>query len=103
MTVRDFARVARGDDVEYTVACNGNAYPFDPDNAFFLCAYGDFEIDRVNLSTMGKDSANVIWAEIELKTELVKRAAGGRETEAPNASTSTPGTYAPVNTAHPAC
>ena len=103
MTVRDFARVARGDDVEYTVACNGNAYPFDPDNAFFLCSYGDFEIDRVNLSTMGKDSANVIWAEIELKTELVKRAAGGRETEAPNASTSTPGTYAPVNAVHSAC
>ena len=101
MTVRDFARVARGDCVEYHIICGGNAYPFDPDNAFFLCAYGEFEIDRVTLSFI-KD-INAIWAEIELKTELVKRAAGGRETEAPNASTSTPGTYAPVNAVHSAC
>lgn len=72
MTVKQFASVARGDDVEYRIAYNGNAYPFDPDNDFFLCAYGNFEIARVNLSTMGNDSANVVWAEIELKTELVK-------------------------------
>ena len=101
MTVRDFARVARGDDVEYSIICGGNAYPFNPDNAFFLCAYGEFEIDRVTLSII--KGINAIWAEIELKTEFVKGVAGVRETEAPNASTSTPGTYALTNTAHPAC
>ena len=101
MTVRDFASVARGDDVEYSITCGGNAYPFDPDNAFFLCAYGDFEIDCVNLSVI--KGVDTIWVEIELKTELVKGTAGVRETEAPNASTPTPGTCAPANTAHPAC
>ena len=70
MTVKQFADVARGDDVEYSIVCAGNAYPFDPDNAFFLCAYGDFEIDRVTLSVI--KGVNTIWAEIELKTELVK-------------------------------
>ena len=101
MTVKDFARVARGDCVEYSIICGGNAYPFDPDNAFFLCAYGEFEIDRVTLSVI--KGIHAIYAEIELKTEFVKGAAGVRETEAPNASTPTPGVYAPVNTAHPAC
>ena len=103
MTVRDFASVARGDDVEYRIVCASNAYPFDPDNAFFLCAYGDFEIDRVTLSVVKEDGIKTIWAEIELKTELVKGTAGVRETEAPNAGTPTPGAYAPANTAHPAC
>lgn len=72
MTVKDFARVARGDDVEYSIICAGNAYPFDPDNAFFLCAYGDFEIDRVTLSVAESDKVKAVWAEIELKAELVK-------------------------------
>ena len=72
MKIKDFARIVKGDSVECAVTCNGNAYPFDPDNAFFLCAYGDFEIDRVTLSVAESDKVKAVWAEIELKAELVK-------------------------------
>ena len=103
MTVKDFARVARG-DIECAISFNGNAYPFFPDDPLSMSAYGDFLIDHVELFVRSRaDNSPLVRAELELKTELVKRAAGGRETEAPNSRTSTPGTYAPVNTAHPAC
>lgn len=72
MTVKQFASVARGDDVEYSVTCNGNAYTFDPDDAFMICAYGDFEVARVDLSTMNRENTPVVHVELELNAHLVK-------------------------------
>ena len=72
MTVKQFASVAHGDDVEYSIISNGNAYPFDPGNDFFLCAYGDFEIARIELSAIKEDKDKTIWAKIKLKSQLVK-------------------------------
>lgn len=71
MTVKQFASVARG-NADYTIACNGNAYPFSPKDDFQMLAYGDFEISRVNLSAFSsKDDVNVC-VELELKVELVR-------------------------------
>ena len=54
------------------VTCNGNAYPFDPEDAFMLCAYGDFEIAGIDLSVFNDKSNPFIHVELELKAELVK-------------------------------
>lgn len=72
MTVRDFVSVAKG-NAEYTVACNGNAYPFSPDDQFQMTAYGDFQISGAEWSVLSrKDQPPVIVVEIELNQQLVK-------------------------------
>lgn len=72
MKIKDFARIVKGDSVECAVTCNGSAYPFDPEDAFMLCAYGDFEVAGIDLSVFNDKSNPFIHVELELKAELVK-------------------------------
>lgn len=46
MTVREAAATIKGFD-EYAVCYSGNAYLFDPNDAFQMAAYGDFDVKSV--------------------------------------------------------
>ena len=71
MKIKDLACAVRG-DAEYCVTFNGNAYPFDPNDAFMLCAYGDFEVACIDLSAMSIKGEPIIHVELELSAQPVK-------------------------------